>query len=137
MKQRTKVKKDGKGKITSKPLVDDISKEIKKLINALKDEEEYVRRRASEALGNVDYSKVEKETVEAAIEALINALKDENGDVRENAARALEGIINKMILEKLIEFTQSDVFLKLADNPSELKRIWEKNRRVSEKKKLN
>ncbi|NQT90763.1 MAG: HEAT repeat domain-containing protein, partial [Candidatus Omnitrophica bacterium] len=56
---------------------------VKKLIEALKDKNDDVRRSAAEALGEIGSD------AKSAISALTEALKDENGDVRVYAAEAL------------------------------------------------
>ncbi|MBN2477742.1 HEAT repeat domain-containing protein [Candidatus Micrarchaeota archaeon] len=90
---------------------------IPALIGALKDKNLKVREKAAEKLGGIG---------SPAIPALINALKDEDRKLRENAAAVLAKILEKMTFEELIEFTQSDVFLKLADNPSVYNSIFGK-----------
>ena len=67
---------------------------IEKLRQALKHEDEYVRRNAAVALGNIGNSQ--------ALEALIAALKDENEYVRLYAAEALGNIGNSQAMEALI-----------------------------------
>ena len=82
---------------------------VKPLINALKDEDWFVRMRAAEALG-----KIKSDT---AVKPLINALKDENWFVRKRAAWALGKICtikNKKQLEDLLgsdnEFSVNTAF---------------------------
>jgi len=58
-------------------------RDVKGLIKALKDEDKHVRRRATEALGNIG---------EPAVERLINALKDEDIDVRSFVKEVLDKI---------------------------------------------
>ena len=64
------------------------------LINALKDEDSYVRWSAAEALGNIKS--------DTAVQPLINALKDEDSDVRWRAAEALGNIKSDTAVQPLI-----------------------------------
>ncbi|MCQ1536924.1 NACHT domain-containing protein [Methanosarcina sp. KYL-1] len=75
-------------------------KVLQPLINALKDEDEEVRKLASEALGNLNS--------EIALYPLIDALKSEDGMVRRLAAEALGRIKSEKALEPLIELTLGD-----------------------------
>ena len=56
------------------------SKDVKRLINVLKDEEWDVREKAAEALGEIGDA--------MAVESLIEALKDENMGVQKDAKKA-------------------------------------------------
>ena len=67
---------------------------VEPLIQALKDEDSFVREGAAEALGKIGDKR--------AVEPLINALKDEDRDVREAAAEALGEIGDKRAVEPLI-----------------------------------
>ncbi len=64
------------------------------LLNALKDSDEFVRRSAVEALGNL--------SSEAAIPGLLNALKDSDEFVRESAAEALGNISSEAVIPRLL-----------------------------------
>ncbi|MDY9925929.1 HEAT repeat domain-containing protein [Methanosarcina sp.] len=64
------------------------------IIEALKDEDEDVRWRAAEALGNIKS--------DTAVQPLINALKDENYNVRWRAAKALGNIKSDTAVQPLI-----------------------------------
>jgi len=57
---------------------------VEPLIQALQDEDSFLRRMAAVALGNIGDTR--------AIEPLTNALEDEDSDVRRDAAKALEKI---------------------------------------------
>ena len=57
-------------------------KDLDKLIENLKSEDEEVREAAAKALGEIGDAR--------AVEPLIKALRDEDGDVREAAAEALK-----------------------------------------------
>ena len=102
---------------------------VQPLINALKDEDSYVRGSAAEALGNIKSDTAVQPLINAlkdedkhvrghaaealgnikldtAVQLLINALKDEDSDVRRSAAGALGEICtvkNKKQLEDLLE----------------------------------
>jgi HEAT repeat protein len=67
------------------------------LIEALKDEDSYVRASVARALGEIGDSR--------AVDALIEALKDEDSDVRENSIDALVKIAKKDlgVVDKLIK----------------------------------
>jgi len=70
-------------------------RDVKGLIKALKDEDKHVRRRATEALGNIGDAK--------AVEPFIEALKDEDEDVRKRAIEFLGIIRDARAVEPLIE----------------------------------
>lgn len=66
------------------------------LINALNDENSFVRSSAAGALGDIGNSQ--------AVDALILALNDENSDVRKSAASALGNIGNSELLPRLTTY---------------------------------
>ncbi|WP_414625083.1 HEAT repeat domain-containing protein, partial [Calothrix sp. CCY 0018] len=97
---------------------------VEPLINALQDEDSFVRSSAAEALGKIGDK--------AAFEPLINALQDEDLYVRRNAAEALVKIGDKAAVEPLINALQdedsrvrwsADEALGNIDIPSRLERL--------------
>jgi HEAT repeat protein len=68
---------------------------VKFLIERLKDEDSYVRKRVAWALGEIGDTR--------AMDALIKALKDEDSDIRENVAWALGKIGDSRAVDALIE----------------------------------
>ena len=74
------------------------AKLVQKLVNALQDENSYVRRNAASALGNIGN--------QAAVEPLIKALQDEESYVRSNAAEALGKTGDKAAVQPLIKALQ-------------------------------
>jgi len=73
------------------------------LIDALKDENEFVRREAAEALGKIAEANPGSTEISKAVPALIDALKDEDRSVRRRAAKVLGKIVENFVNKKLEE----------------------------------
>ncbi|KKG09334.1 HEAT repeat domain-containing protein [Methanosarcina sp. 2.H.A.1B.4] len=87
----------------SDQMQDSSDRALDMLIDALEDEDEFVRREAAKALGNCS----EKEA-ERALKPLINALEDKEGEVRRFAAEALVNLDPRKSIEPLISALKSE-----------------------------
>ena len=82
--------------------------EIPALINALKNNNEYVRKRAVEAIGKIAEANPGNKEVLEAIPALITALKDEDWSVQGRAVEAI-GKISKKLVDEHIKLAEQAI----------------------------
>ena len=84
------------------------NKAVPALVNALNDEDIYVRSYAAEALGIIG--------CDTATDELVKALKDEDNDVRLNASVALGKVASETTISKLIKCLENGKFVDFSNH---------------------